>query len=37
MQLSLGEEFDSSAAGMLQTKNDYWVSLGTKFKADSKP
>lgn len=37
VQLSLGEEFDFSAAGMLQTKNDYWVSLGTKFKTDSKP
>ena len=37
VQLSPGDEFDFSAAGMLQTKNDSWVSLGTKFKADSKP
>lgn len=37
VQLSLGDEFDFSAAGTLQTKNDYWMSLGTKFKADSKP
>ena len=37
VHLSLGDESDSSAAGMLQTKNDYWVSLGTKLEADSEP
>ena len=37
MQLSLGDESDFSAAGTLQTKNDYWASLGTKLEADSKP
>lgn len=37
VQLSLDDGFDFSAAGMLQTKNDYRMSLGTKFKADSKP
>lgn len=35
--LSPGDEFDFSAAGMLQTKNDYKMLLGTKLKADSKP
>lgn len=37
VQLPLGDESDFSAAGMLQTKNDYWVSLGTRLEADSKP
>lgn len=37
VQLSFGDEFGFSAARMLQTKNDCWVSLGTKFKSDSKP